>query len=120
MLVNRLAAIILTASLAGCAGALPGNPQGYAGINHGEFEYNPKSGKLNGHIYGGKENEDVSLSMTTPKGLKVVYDAEGSKAFDGQAVRGAVEKAVSDDVKEAAPGIVSDIVDAIQPVITGQ
>ena len=98
--------------LASCAGAVPGNPQGYAGINRGTFSYNPETGELSGEVTGGKESERVALSIKTPAGLEVRYSAKGNKV-SGQAIRAAVEQAVSEDVRKAAPGIVGRIVAAV-------
>lgn len=103
--------------LSACAGALPGNPQGLAGINKGEFEYDPQTGKVSGEVIGGKESEAVKLSVKTPDGLEVTYSAKGVKAFDGQAVRAAVERAVSDGAKQAMPGIVDSVVSAVRSVV---
>lgn len=114
-----LALVALAILASGCAGAVPGNPQGYSGINHGEFSYDPDTGALEGEVWGGKENEDVALKVQAPDGTTIDYSASGTKAFDGQAVRGAVEEAVSADVKDSVPGIVDTITDAILQLQTG-
>lgn len=119
MIRNAILALAAALLLAGCAGAVPWNPQGHAGINEGEFAYNPETGEITGHVIGGKEQDTVALNVETPDGLKVSYSASGVLAFDGQTVRGAVEQAVSEDVKEAAPGIVDSIVDAVRKAVTG-
>jgi hypothetical protein len=102
--------------LAACAGAIPGNQQGYAGINRAEIEFDEAGKPEYALIVGGKENDSVSLNVKTPDGLEVQYTASGSKAFDGQAVRGAVEQAISGDVRDAAPGIIENVMDALKGV----
>lgn len=46
------------------------------------------------------------------------YKASDVRAFDGQAVRGAVEQAISEDVKEVAPGIVDSVVGEVMCAVT--
>ena len=92
--------------LSACAGAVDGNPQSYAGINMAEFNYHPGTGAITSRVIGGKEAENVKLSISTPKGLIVVYEAEGLQVVDRQLIRAAVEKAVSDNIVKVLPGIV--------------
>jgi len=107
----------LCALLAGCAGAVPWNPQGYAGINQAEItstcegseSWCPESVTLT----GGKEQGEVSVSFTTPNGTSVKYTASEVQAFDGQTVRAQVEQQISEDVREASPEIVNRITNAI-------
>lgn len=106
-------AALFAITLVGCAGAVPWSPQGYAGINHAEFTYPTEQGEIEGVVYGGKENDSVAITIKHPSGIEVTYSASGSKAFEGQSIRGAVEEAVSADAKEAMPGIVDTITDAI-------
>lgn len=99
-----------------CAGAVPGNPQGYAGINHMSVEMQIPEGERGPkhvEIWGGKEQEAISFEIETQDGRKATYSASGVKAFDGQKARALVEEAVSSDVKEAFPGIVDSIVNAL-------
>ena len=105
--------------LSGCAGAVPWNPQGYSGVNLVEAEFvvaDGQSGPKSIKVVGGKEQEAVSFKATLPDGTAVDYSASGVKAFDGQKLRAAVEDAVSDDVKAAAPGIVESVVKAVTRV----
>lgn len=106
-------AALFAITLVGCAGAVPGNPQGYSGINHATFEYPTEEGTITGDIWGGKQQDTVAITIKHPSGVEVTYSASGTEAFEGQRIRGAVEKAVSADAKEAMPGIVDTITDAI-------
>lgn len=106
---GTFAALVLSA----CAGALPWNPQGYAGINKAEISFDEEGWPSHVLIVGGKEQETISLDFEMPNGLKASYKAEGVKAFRAHEVRAAVEQAISDDAKEAVPGIVDAVVKAI-------
>lgn len=111
-----IAGALALVSLSGCAGAVPWNPQGYAGINMIEAEFvvaDGESGPKSIRVVGGKEQEAVSFKATLPDGTAVDYTASGVQAFDGQKLRAAVEDAVSDDVKAVAPGIVDSVVKAV-------
>lgn len=111
-----LFAVLSLSILAGC-GAIPGNTQVNAGINKAEIVFNDDGRPKSALIIGGKENENITLNVTTPDGLIVEYAATGSKAFDGQKVRGAVEQAISSDIKETVPGIVDSITDTLKKVL---
>lgn len=106
-------AVFMAATLTACAGAVPGNPQGYAGINHGNVTFHEDGKPKEITVYGGKENSTVSLTGKLPNGTEFAYSATDNKAFDGQRIRGAVERSVSQDVRDAFPGIVDSIVDAL-------
>jgi hypothetical protein len=60
----------------------------------------------------GKERTDVKLSADLGKGL-IEYKAGGSLAFDGQALRAAVEKAMLD----AQVKVTGEVVDAITAAV---
>ena len=60
----------------------------------------------------GKERTDVKLSADLGKGL-IEYKAGGSLAFDGQALRAAVEKAMLD----AQVNVTGEVVDAITAAV---
>jgi hypothetical protein len=106
-----LAAALL---LSACAGAIDGNPQGYAGINHGQVEFFESGGPKQITVYGGKESGTVRLSGVLPDGTTFEYEAFDNLAFKGQDIRGAVERAISQDVKDAFPGVVDSVVNAIK------
>ncbi len=109
-------------ALSACAGAVPWNPQGYAGINLVEAEFEvPENaaGPTRLRILGGKEQESVAFKASLPDGTVVEYGAAGVGAFDGQRVRAAVEEAVSKDAREASPGIVDAIMKAVSGAVLG-
>ncbi len=104
--------MLLGGALTACAGAVPGNPQGYAGINRGVVELE-QGVPTRVEVIGGKEQGRVALEGETPDGLRFRYEASDVRAFDGQRARAAVEEAVSEDAKEAFPGIVDAILDSL-------
>ncbi|MEE8223889.1 MAG: hypothetical protein V3S59_06265 [Alphaproteobacteria bacterium] len=105
--------------LAGCAGAVPWNSQVNAGITRAEILWCESKNAAKdtylceAEIVDGKETADVTLTVKLPNGAEVRYAAKGVKAFEGHEVRGAVEKAISNDMKDVAPGVVESVVDAI-------
>lgn len=109
-------ALVLTAC-AGSANIWGHNPQSYSGVNYVTFEYPTEAGAITGTLYGGKEQDTVSITVLHPSGVEVTYSASGAKAFEGQEIRAAVEKAVSQDAKEAMPGIVDTITKAITSAV---
>lgn len=110
---NALALLLL----AGCAGAFPGNPQGYGGINKTSIGFSEAGMPTVERIDGkGRETIHVVFERAPDGTLKAEYDA-GGVTVDGQALRAAVEDAVSEDVKEVFPGIVDAIISAIVPLL---
>jgi hypothetical protein len=61
----------------------------------------------------GKERTDVRLSADLGNGI-IEYEAGGSLAFDGQAIRGAVERALADAQVEATGELVDAILEALR------
>ena len=121
-LVGGLAVAILTLSLVGC-GSLPGiSHQGDAGIFNGEVDVGTlvkdKEVPYIKHvsIVSGKEVESLTADITfDDMGKPVVkVTANGVKAFDGQKARAAVEQAISSDAKDAMPGIVDSVMNAVK------
>ena len=120
-MVKRIALVALVAVVslisAGCAGVNPfDNPQGYSGINEVEANFQVPEGERGPtwiRVVGGKEETDVAFSFVLPDGTEFSYSATGVKAFEGAALRAAVEKAISSDVKESIPGIVDGVVSSI-------
>ncbi|MGB0750254.1 MAG: hypothetical protein ACPGO3_16060 [Magnetospiraceae bacterium] len=98
--------------LAGCAGAFPGNPQNHAGLTMAEVFWEDGALK-SASIIDGKEKQDVALVVRLPEGGSVDYRAAGVSAFQGQAIRGAVEQAVAAHLADAAPGVVQAITETI-------
>lgn len=109
--------LMAVAFLTGCAGAVPWNNQGNAGINKAVIEFNEDGHPEYAEIIGGKEQEDISLDVETPSGLKVSYSAKGVKAFSAHEIRGAVEQAVASDAAEVSPAIVDTITNGILGIV---
>ena len=61
----------------------------------------------------GKERTDVKLSADLGKGI-IEYEAGDSLSFDGQAIRGAVERALADAQVEATGALVDAILEALR------
>jgi hypothetical protein len=103
-------------AVAGC-GAIPGNPQGYAGITKATVDF--EDGKLvRAIIWDGKEKQDVALDVDLNAGT-AHYSASGSQAFQGQALRAQVESAVAEKLADAAPEVVASVVDAVMEAVSG-
>lgn len=117
----RIAIIAVLPLLVGaCAGAVPGNPQNYAGITDAHVEVGTVKAEEKPYIKDvrfrdGKQKQSVEIKISLDEEGKptISYTAKGIEAFDGQKVRAAVEQAVSADAKEAMPGIVDTIVKAV-------
>lgn len=116
-------AALLIAALGGCAGAVPGNEQGLAGVTDVRLEWcavgaDKTDYKLCNIAWkDGKEKQSVHLAADIGKGT-VDYAATGVTAFDGQKVRGEVEKAVAEQVGQSVgPGGTAKIVDSIMTAV---
>lgn len=110
--------------IAGCAGAVPWNPQGYAGIT--KWKVVPSADCLKAAktdktlcyellVMDGKEKQDVTFDISRkPDGTFLVkYDAKGVKAFTGQQIRAEVEIQVAKTLEAILPGMVESMVQAI-------
>lgn len=132
----------LAVSLAAC-GAVPWNKQNYAGITSVEFDWcfeeedisvsiaqrlegvTPEqvAGILNAlpvswspckvKVIDGKEQSAIDFKFAMPDGTILNFAAEDVAAFEGQRIRGEVEKVVADQLGQAAPEVVDRIMDAI-------
>lgn len=105
-------ATLAALALSACAGAVPWNDQSCAGITTVDVKWSEQGAIERVQVCQGKEGEsfDVDVDMTKKTAS---WHGKGVRAFDGQRVRAAVEEAVSEDVKSAAPGIVETIVKAV-------
>lgn len=121
---SALSAVIAGAAmlaLAAC-GTL-GNPdQGSAGITHATLKICQvkDTGALypcQAEIVDGKDHANAHLKIDAPGGWKVDYGADTSGATQAIAVRAAVDKAVSSDLKQASPGIVESITKAVMSAV---
>lgn len=108
-------------SLGACAAIDPINlddPQGFAGINHIEVEFDGATGFPESLIlYGGKENEDVRLIVELPNGLKAEYEARGAAAFQGHLARAEVASVLGEAgvnaIEAAFPGGLDGLIAAL-------
>ena len=91
-----------------------------AGLNVVEFEELECSeatglcGPTEFRLIGGKEQQSISIEMVHPETGNTVmrYSAEDVRAFDGQALRADVEKALANADVEATKAVVDAIVQA--------
>lgn len=89
--------------LAACAGAYPGNPQNYAGLNDLNIHYDDEGRPVVSRRDGkGREALRVKIEKKTDGSYVAEYESEGV-TVTGQEVRAAVEQAVSEDVANAFP-----------------
>ncbi len=88
-------AVAGTPPLAACSTAHPGSPASCAGINEVAIAYDPRNGKADAKLCGGKENENVKLSGKTRDGVEFLYEAQGAKAFGGQVTQAELNEALS-------------------------
>lgn len=120
MNLRPIAAILASLALTACAaGAIPGNPQGHAGIAEAKVEFcgskDPAKDRYlrSARVIDGKERENVELLVTLPLKGTVRYSATGVKAFDGHKAREAVESAISNDMRQAFPGVIDAVTKAL-------
>lgn len=85
----------------------------YAGINHAKADFNDNGQLQEIVFYGGKESGEVTLKVPLPGGAVAEFTGKDVRAFEGQAVRAEVEKAIAEAGAQIAPDVVNAIVDAI-------
>lgn len=104
--------------LAACAGAIPFNPQGHAGVTTVESDGAACVPPL--YYRSGKEAERISVTFECkPDGtVSATIEAGGVKAFLGQAERAEVEKDVAAILGDVAPDIVAAVIDAVLEGLT--
>ncbi|MEE9395243.1 MAG: hypothetical protein V3W41_22350 [Planctomycetota bacterium] len=114
-----MAAALVALALNACAGAVPWNPQGHAGMTEVAVKWcgeGADRAACKFKVMDGKEKGQVSFEVEfTPDGTIMNYAATDEKAFEGQAIRADVEKAVAAEVTKAMPSIV----DAVKAAIAG-
>jgi len=68
-------------------------------------------------LYGGKENEEVSLIVELPNGLRAEYEAKGASAFQGQLARAQVASVLGEAgvraIEAAFPGGFDGLIEAL-------
>jgi len=101
-------------------GSVPWNKQQYAGLNSVHFSWcKAEEGSTylpcKVRIIDGKEQGSIDFKFQMPDGTILNFTADNVKAFEGQALRAEVEKAVAEQIGEVSPGLV----DAILSAVTG-
>lgn len=98
-----------------------------AGLNVVEFEDLECSettglcGPTQFRLIGGKEQQAISIRLVHPETGNTVleYSAQDVRAFEGQAIRAEVEKALAEADVEVAASVVDGIVNAVRRAMTG-
>ncbi len=99
--------------LSGCAGAVPWNKQNYAGIEEWSVDYN--DGAIERvHYINGKEASGSQIKIHLSDGTILNFYGNDIKAFEGQGMRAAVEKALAEQLGEVAPGVIESVLKAIK------
>lgn len=114
--VLTLVAAVLLLTLGACAGAVPWNKQNYAGIQYIQVKTGQACQVLEVSVKGdctvtvidGKENGSIDIKTVQADGTTTNIKATDAKAFDGQAQRADVEKAVSKDATGLAEKVVEE------------
>ncbi len=105
----------------GC-GSLPWNPQGNAGITNVQMQGCEADEGIDGqlfcdiHILDGKEKTNVDVEVIRDldeNTIKASYTARNVEAFEGQAIRGEVERAIAETFREVLPGMTREIIEGI-------
>lgn len=107
-----LVAAGLAVLLAGCAGAMPWNKQQYAGLTVAKLEKCSQT-SCSFVVYDGKESGAIDFKVKFADGTVMNFAADDVKAFEGQAIRGDVEKMVAEQFGDVAPGLVDAIINAV-------
>ncbi len=103
-------------AISGCAGAVPWNKQNYAGIEEWSVEYvvaKGESGIERVHYINAKEAASSEIKIALADGTILNFAGDGITAFQGQAIRADVEKAVAAELGDISPEIINSIIDAI-------
>src|SRR5690349_14426567 len=123
-MIRIIASVALMFTVAACAGSVPWNDQNVAGVTDVHLNWCPVGAapaadfKLCDVSWrDGKEKQAVHLAADLVAG-KIDYSASAVAAFNGQAARADIEKAVAAQVGTAiGPGGVATIVDAVMKAI---
>jgi len=111
---NKIIVIVATAlMLAGCS---VGGHQEFAGINKVSFDWCKVDGQMlpcEVRIIDGKEQGAIDFSFQMPDGTILNFAADNVKAFRGQELRAAVDKALIEAYGEALPSVAESIVKAL-------
>ncbi len=61
-----------------------------------------------------KETEASTALVWLADGTRIELEAKGTKAFEGQALRANVEKAIAEQIGEVAPGVIDAVIKALK------
>lgn len=107
---------VSTVLLLSACGSLSSANQ-YSGVNYAKAEFSG-NGQLREIVFaGGKESGLVDLMVDLGNGAKAQFKGSDVRAFDGQAVRAAVEKAQAEVVGEVAPDLTDAIMERLLPLL---
>lgn len=111
-----LAAVLL---LGGCAGLAPtANQQTVAGVTDVEIAFKENCGEAIpsclAHVRwrDGKESVTMNVTIDLSQGT-FTYRRGNTRAFEGQAVRAAVEQAIAAEIGDVAPGAIDAVTGAV-------
>ena len=108
-------AVLAALLLSGCGSLSSANQ--YSGINYAKAEFS-ESGRLREIVFaGGKQSGNVKLEVDLGNGAKATFSAEDVKAFDGQAIRAAVEAAQAEAASEVVPQLTDTIIARLLPLL---
>lgn len=109
------ATFFLVWALAGCAGTQQNAGMTTASVAFCADEPGAELRICRAEIIDGKERRDVRLFVFLPNGATVDYQARDVRAFEAQAQRAAVERALIAETGQAAPRVVEAIIRALAP-----
>lgn len=102
--------------LSSCTGATWWNDQNKAGSESIVIDYFEASHTIKKVEYNHwKETESSTALVWLADGTRIELEAKGTKAFEGQALRAQVEKAIAKEVGTVAPGVIDNIMKALVP-----
>ena len=105
---RRIPPVLALLALSACS-TYPGSPQNYAGINHGEFHIDPKTGAVDITVTGGKDGENVAFTIKGPNGLDATYTATKVDAAAAQANQAAANAAIMERLATSADKLIDKI-----------
>ncbi len=117
-IVNIALLFLLAGLLTACAGAIPWNEQNSSGVDKFSVKYFENGNTEEISFTSGKEKASVEIRYETPDGTKASYKATDIKAFDGQLIRGDVEKSVSKGAVDVSPQITKTLTDGVKGLVS--
>ncbi len=121
-LLSAISMLFTLLLVTGC-GSLPWNPQGNAGITHVELSGCEADEGASGQLFcdidiiDGKEKTNVDVKVVRDLDKNTVtatYTARNVAAFEGQAIRGEVEQAITESIRQVLPAMTGEIINGIK------